>query len=131
MYFIVFYSRTPRIQHPRSAETQCSPVVLFGVSNESLTRVVPGVTHIYTTQSEPHRTYHLHFVTLSGLAERQRYFYRVRAGKDPNSSPVSKLFSFRAGYTSGQTVVDLCESSFSPFRARICVCLAHFGARKI
>ena len=67
MYFIVSYSRTPpRIQHPRSAETQCSPVVLFGVSNESLTRVVPGVTHIYTTQSEPHRTYHLHFVTLSG-----------------------------------------------------------------
>ena len=92
-----------------SPQTRCSPVVLLGTSNASLTRVVPGVTHIYTTHSEPHRTYHLHFVALSGLVERQRYFYRVRAGHDPDpeSSPVSKVFSFRAGYTSGHTVVDI------------------------
>eukprot|EP00051_Salpingoeca_urceolata_P011653 m.144696 g.144696 ORF g.144696 m.144696 type:complete len:710 (-) comp17202_c0_seq1:136-2265(-) len=55
-------------------------------------KVFEGVTHTYLSPSsdggkaQPVRSYNMHFVVLSGLKERTRYFYRVAPHKpaDPN-----------------------------------------------
>ena len=54
------------------------------------------------------RTYYMHFVRVTGLLPRQRYFYQVKSGSA--TSAWSDVFSFRAGYSSdspGVTKIDL------------------------
>jgi hypothetical protein len=50
----------------------------------------------------------MHFVRVTGLLPRQRYFYQVKSGSA--TSAWSDVFSFRAGYSSdspGVTKIDL------------------------
>ena len=80
------------------------PTVTWGASESKLTTVVKGVTHVHVT-STGDRTYFMHFVRLERLAEKQRVFYSVKSGAA--GAPSSPVFSFRAGYRTGVTNINI------------------------
>merc|ERR1712086_558964 len=47
----------------------------------------------------------MHFVKLSALAERTRYYYSVQSGT--TNSATSAVFNFRSGYSSGVTKMNI------------------------
>ena len=57
-----------------------------------------GAVQVHIT-SAGDRTYYMHFVKLSALAERTRYYYTVQSGTA--NSATSAVFNFRSGYSSG------------------------------
>ena len=89
-----------------SADT---PIAMVGTDPAALSQAFSGVTHLYAsnwTRDAPNATgrlYSMHFVKLDGLKERMRYYYKVKGG----SGMWSDVFSFRSGYTSGPTKIDM------------------------
>jgi len=81
------------------------PTVRFGRAPDALTLQAPGITHNHTTAAG-NRVYYMHFVHLTGLTERVKYYYSVRSAAASNAT-TSEVYSFRAGYSSGVTKVDV------------------------
>lgn len=65
-----------------------------------------GVTHVHTTAAKD-RTYYMHFVRVSNLTPRERYYYQVKSNGQSSTSNWSTTFSFRAGYATGETKVAI------------------------
>jgi hypothetical protein len=79
------------------------PVVRLGTASGALNSTVEGATHVHTTAGG--RAYYMHFVRLTQLAPRARYFYAVQSGAAGASG--SAQFSFRAPYAKGETRIAL------------------------
>ena len=62
-----------------------------------------GITHTHTTAAGD-KTYFMHFIKISKLPERTRFYYRVLG---PVGTAASPVFTFRSGYSSGVTKIDV------------------------
>jgi len=91
--FITFETAKPT--HP--------PTVQLGTASGKLDQTVHGVSHQHITHGK--RVYYMHYVRLSGLTSRGRYYYRVTSGSTGAVS--SDEFSFRAPYADGTTRIAL------------------------
>ena len=74
------------------------PIAMLGTAKDALNIKVTGVTHHY---KPPGREYLLHYVKFGNLASRTTYYYQVKSGS--SSCAFSPIFSFRSGYTTGET----------------------------
>jgi hypothetical protein len=92
------------ITHEATAPTD-PPVVRLVPHDASgaLSSTVEGATHVHTTAGG--RVYYMHFVRLTQLAPRARFFYTVQSGAA--GAVASDEFSFRAPYAEGETRIAL------------------------
>jgi phosphodiesterase/alkaline phosphatase D-like protein len=67
----------------------------MGTSEGSLTQTFTGVTHTHTTAAKD-RIYYMHFVRLTALKPRAKYYYTVQSGA--SDAVVSQVFNFRSPY---------------------------------
>ena len=74
------------------------PIGMLGLSAAALNTTVKGITHHY---KPPGRDYLLHYIKFGNLKPRTNYFYKVKSGSA--ACNYSETFSFRSGYTSGET----------------------------
>ena len=97
------------------------PVGMLGESADTLDTTVTGVTHHY---QPPGRDYLLHYLKFSELKPRTTYFYQVKSGSA--ACNFSKIFSFRSGYTTGETRLatygDMGHSHHNNMQVTACVC---------
>jgi hypothetical protein len=83
------------------------PVIKMGSSAGSLSQTITGVTHTHTTAAKD-RIYYMHFVRLSGLKPRTKYYYTVESGA--SDAVVSTVYNFRSPYgpeDGGETKVNV------------------------
>jgi len=66
-------------------------------------QALSGVTRTYTESGSKHRMYSMHFVRLTGLAPRTKYYYDVNSGTGAPSSPVHDFVSLYHGSDGGPT----------------------------
>ena len=76
---------------------------MVGTATGQLTQTHSGVTHLHQTAGK--RSYYMHYIALTGLAAKAKYFYKVRSGAP--GAETSDEFSFRAPYGSGETRIAL------------------------
>eukprot|EP01065_Artemidia_motanka_P019005 TRINITY_DN2242_c0_g1_i1.p1 TRINITY_DN2242_c0_g1~~TRINITY_DN2242_c0_g1_i1.p1 ORF type:complete len:772 (+),score=296.86 TRINITY_DN2242_c0_g1_i1:54-2318(+) len=86
-----------------SAAPKSPPTAFVGQDKAKLT-AIQGVTHVHTT-SAGDRTYYMHFVRVSSLRPRERYYYKVQSGGQ--GAAQSAVFSFRAPYPDGETKINI------------------------
>eukprot|EP00658_Telonema_sp_P-2_P032994 TRINITY_DN2430_c0_g1_i1.p1 TRINITY_DN2430_c0_g1~~TRINITY_DN2430_c0_g1_i1.p1 ORF type:complete len:654 (+),score=156.53 TRINITY_DN2430_c0_g1_i1:294-2255(+) len=77
------------------------PLLKYGKTSD-LGQQATGVSHVHVTAAGD-RTYWMHFVKLSNLNPRTRYFYSVGS----NPAKFSPVFSFRSGYSDGPTKIAI------------------------
>lgn len=85
------------------ATSSSIPIVKVGTDPKHLNQTVQGATHLHTTAAGD-RTYLMHFVRLSNLHPKTRYYYAVQDGVTSDST-WSETYNFRSMPAIGDKVV--------------------------
>lgn len=87
-----------------SMDEAYTPEVQFSTNpafpQSAATRTAHGLCHHFTQAGSPNKHYAMHFVKLQGLAERTRYYYRVRSQSGAEWTPGGNFTSL---YSTGVT----------------------------